>query len=106
MYLYFKENGKLFLKSKKQITENLDSSLTEMLVDDSFDLMTEGEADSEGIVARREMTKTEIENSLSYSNKRAAAYPSIEDQLDKIYHDGLDAWKSEIQAIKDTYPKP
>jgi len=105
MYLYFKTDGTLFLKSKKQITENLDSSLTEMFVDDSFDLTTEGEADSEGIVARREMTKTEIENSLSYSNKRAAAYPSIEDQLDKIYHEGLDAWKADIKAIKDANPK-
>jgi hypothetical protein len=105
MYLYFKTDGTLFLKSKTQITKNLDSSLTEMLVDDSFDLTTEGEADSEGIVARREMTKTEIENSLSYSNKRAAAYPSIEDQLDKIYHEGLDAWKADIKAIKDANPK-
>jgi len=105
MYLYFKTDGTLFLRSKTQITENLDPSLTEMLVDDSFDLTTEGEADSEGIVARREMTKTEIENALSYSNKRSTAYPSIEDQLDKMFHDGFDAWKAEIQAVKDQFPK-
>lgn len=106
MYLYFKADGTLFLKSKKQITDGLDSSLTEMVVDDDFDLTTEGEADSEGIVARREKTKTEIESSLSYANKRSAAYPSIEDQLDKIFHDGIDAWKAEIQDIKDAHPKP
>ena len=106
MYLYFKSDGTLFLRSKKQITEGLDPSLTEMIVDDAFDLTTECEADSGGIVARREKTKTEIEASLSYANKRSAAYPSIEDQLDKIFHDGLDAWKSQIQAVKDANPKP
>ena len=37
--------------------------------------------------------------------KRKEAYPSIEDQLDKMFHDGFDAWKAEIQAIKDKYPK-
>jgi len=105
MYLYFKPDGTLFLKSKKQIAEDLDPSLTEMVVADDFDLTTEGEADAEGIVARREKTKTEIEASLSYANKRSAAYPSIEDQLDKIFHDGLDAWKAEIQAVKDAHPK-
>jgi len=41
-----------------------------------------------------------------YSRDRAVAYPSIEDQLDKIYHDGIDAWKADIKAVKDEYPKP
>ena len=29
----------------------------------------------------------------------------MEDQLDKIYHSGIDAWKADIKAIKDKYPK-
>ena len=33
-------------------------------------------------------------------------YPSWQDQLDKIYHSGIDAWKADIKAIKDKYPKP
>lgn len=41
-----------------------------------------------------------------YQRQRAAAYPAWQDQLDKIYHEGIDAWKAEIQAIKDQYPKP
>jgi hypothetical protein len=41
-----------------------------------------------------------------YIKDRLKAYPSIGDQLDKIFHDGIDAWKAEIQAIKNTYPKP
>tara|TARA_Y100000114_G_scaffold70414_1_gene64409 strand:- start:90 stop:380 length:291 start_codon:yes stop_codon:yes gene_type:complete len=41
-----------------------------------------------------------------YKRKRAAEYPSWQDQLDKIYWNGIDAWKADIKAIKDKYPKP
>ena len=43
---------------------------------------------------------------LEYSRNRAAEYPSIEDQLDTIYHSGVAGWKTKIKAIKDKYPKP
>jgi len=41
----------------------------------------------------------------TYSQKRFLEYPSIKDQLDDIYHNGVDGWKSTIKAIKDKYPK-
>lgn len=41
-----------------------------------------------------------------YSMQRYAEYPSWEDQLDMIYHHGLDAWKGCINEIKSKYPKP
>ena len=41
-----------------------------------------------------------------YARNRAEEYPSWEDQLDKIYHSGIDAWKADIKTIKDKYPKP
>tara|TARA_B100001059_G_scaffold168795_1_gene168620 strand:+ start:736 stop:1353 length:618 start_codon:yes stop_codon:yes gene_type:complete len=41
----------------------------------------------------------------SYVELRVPEYPSIEDQLDKIYHSGITAWKKDIKAIKDKYPK-
>ena len=41
----------------------------------------------------------------SYAELRAQEYPSYADQFDKIYHEGVDAWKNEIQEIKDKYPK-
>ena len=41
-----------------------------------------------------------------YKYDRASAYPSIADQLDKIYHEGIDAWKAQIAAVKQSYPKP
>ena len=40
-----------------------------------------------------------------YKYKRAAEYPSIVDQLDDIYHNGIDGWKETIKAVKDKYPK-
>lgn len=40
-----------------------------------------------------------------YQRQRAAEYPSYADQFDQIYHEGVDAWKASIQAIKDKYPK-
>jgi len=41
----------------------------------------------------------------SYAELRAPEYPPIADQLDKIYHSGVTAWKAEIKEIKDKYPK-
>ena len=41
----------------------------------------------------------------AYKEVRAKAYPVMSEQLDKIFHEGIDAWKAEIQAIKDDHPK-
>ena len=43
---------------------------------------------------------------IAYQGQRRAEYPSIEDQLDTIYHSGVAGWKTTIKAIKDKYPKP
>ena len=42
----------------------------------------------------------------AYKELRATAYPPITDQLDTIYHEGIDAWKAVITAVKEEYPKP
>ena len=44
--------------------------------------------------------------SKEYQRKRQLVYPSYADQLDDIYHNGIDAWKVTIKAIKDKHPKP
>jgi hypothetical protein len=41
----------------------------------------------------------------AYKDKRFAEYPSIADQLDRLYHEGYDGWRASIQEIKDKYPK-
>ena len=43
---------------------------------------------------------------LQIQENRAAEYPSIADQLDEIYHNGIDSWKAIIKTTKDKYPKP
>ena len=46
--------------------------------------------------------KEEVEE---YKAEREKAYPPTGEQFDKIFHEGIDAWKAEIQAIKDAHPK-
>jgi hypothetical protein len=41
----------------------------------------------------------------AYIAKRQAEYPSYADQFDTIFHEGLDVWKTQIQAVKNKYPK-
>ena len=47
-----------------------------------------------------------IEDGLEWSRNRSKEYPNVVDQLDDIYHNGIDAWKATIKATKDKYPKP
>jgi len=49
--------------------------------------------------------KTAYDNK-KYQRDRATEYPSVVDQLDDIYHNGIDAWKATIKTTKDKYPKP
>ncbi len=56
------------------------------------------------IKAKMAELKTAYDNN-KYQRDRAAEYPSIKDQLDDIYHNGVDGWKTTIKAVKDKYPK-
>jgi hypothetical protein len=54
------------------------------------------------------ITKDQIKakiDEFAYQSKREKEYPSIADQLDDIYHNGIDAWKATIKVTKDKYPK-
>ena len=42
---------------------------------------------------------------MTYADKRRVEYPTIEDQLDDIYHNGIDGWKTTIKTVKNKYPK-
>jgi len=56
------------------------------------------------ILAKQKELQTVYENN-KYQRDRAMAYPSIKDQLDDLYHNGIDGWKKTIKAVKDKYPK-
>jgi len=56
------------------------------------------------VSAKKAELQTAYDNN-EYQRKRADEYPSIADQLDDIYHNGVDGWKATIKSTKDKYPK-
>jgi hypothetical protein len=56
------------------------------------------------ITAEVNRLQSEYDNNL-FQRQRAEEYPPIVDQLDDIFHNGLDGWKASIQVVKDKYPK-
>ena len=56
------------------------------------------------ILAKQKELQTAYDNN-AYQRSRANEYPTIVDQLDDIYHNGVDEWKKTIKAVKDKYPK-
>ena len=59
---------------------------------------------NEQILAKQTELQAEYD-AKDYQRKRAEEYPSIEDQLDDIYHNGIDGWKATIKTTKDKYSK-
>ena len=63
-------------------------------------------ADTEQSEPSEEEIQAEIVR-LEYARNRKEEYPPMEDQLDYIFHNGVDKWKEDIiQPVKDKYPKP
>ena len=50
--------------------------------------------------------KSYIKSLETYADKRDVEYPDWKTQMDKIYHEGIDAWKADmVQPVKDRFPK-
>jgi hypothetical protein len=60
-------------------------------------------AANETAIADAATAQTALE--ATYAWKRGNEYPEVLDQLDDIYHNGIDAWKATIKVTKDKYPK-
>tara|TARA_R100000951_G_C2551272_1_gene152525 strand:- start:85 stop:489 length:405 start_codon:yes stop_codon:yes gene_type:complete len=91
--------------SKGEIEYNDGTPNKEITDISSFDLETKHATEKK---ANADAIKKEEEDYLAkmtYADKRSAEYPDIGDQLDDIYHNGIDGWKSTIKAVKDKYPK-
>ena len=56
------------------------------------------------ILAKQKELQTAYDK-VKFQRDRAEAYPSIANQLDDLYHNGIDGWKKTIKAIKDKHPK-
>lgn len=63
------------------------------------------EAENNQRIADSEASQAE-QDARAWLDGRLSEYPAMSDQLDNIFHNGIDAWKTDIQAIKDKYPKP
>lgn len=62
------------------------------------------------VISKSDIDAKIVELQADYDNKqyqrnRQPEYPSIVDQLDDIYHNGIDGWKATIKSVKDKYPK-
>ena len=56
------------------------------------------------ILTKQKELQTAYDN-VKYQRDRATAYPAIADQLDDLYHNGIDGWKTKIKSVNDKYPK-
>lgn len=57
--------------------------------------------------AENELARQLDEEANGYKRQRQVEYPPLEEQLDYIYHHGIEAWKTDIiQPIKEAHPKP
>lgn len=85
----------------KQSADPLNVNYSDIEWNDSFyTLPTE-----EKLLDLIQQSKRADSSDISYQIKRKNSYPSVEEQLDYIFHNGVDAWKARIQNIKDKYPK-
>lgn len=112
IYLYFKPDGKLWIKSKKPDPELEQEYPNPVVVEDDYNTLIEDLSVDveEGMPpAKREKTRSEIEAEISYATKRKTEYPPIEDYIDGIVKNDqaqIDAYIQACQAVKSKYPKP
>ena len=84
----------------------LDANAIVSIQEEDIDRITwvTSEISKSDILAKQAELKA-ADDALAYARSRVAEYPPMEEQLDKIYNDGIDAWKTLIKVTKDKYPK-
>ena len=98
--LYLKANSKIWDETKVSLQDNSDGNGA-FIASWDYDI---AQPTAEQI-ASYETAGNAAEALQTVLNNRANDYPSIKDQLDKIYHSGIDEWKKVIKATKDKFPK-
>ncbi len=69
--------------------------------------LSEGQTPPSKEVLESKLTKLQADyDSKKYQRDRAVAYPPLGEQMDILYHGGVDALKAELKKTKDKYPKP
>ena len=98
--LYLKTNSKTWEDTKVSLQNNSDGN-GDFIASWTYDI---AEPTAEQLASYETASNTEEALQIVLNN-RAKNYPSIKDQLDKIYHSGIDEWKATIKVTKDKYPK-
>ena len=87
----------------------LDSKARVKVVGEDYDKITWFDDNPNKITVDQIKTKKteldKVDKANEYKMQREKEYPTIEDQLDTIYHKGIDEWKKTIKAVKDKFPK-
>ena len=98
--LYLKANSETWDNTKVSLQNNSDGN-GDFIASWSYDI---SEPTAEQLASYETAGNTE-EELQTVLNNRAKEYPPMADQLDDIFHNGIDSWKASIQIIKDKYPK-
>jgi len=101
--LYLKANSKTWDSEKVSLQDDMIDGVSSPYISIwNYDGL---EKPSDSQIASYETAGNTAETLNGVLTKRANEYPSIPDQLDKIYHEGIDEWKKVIKAVKDANPK-
>ena len=98
--LFLEANSKTWDNTKVSLQDNLDGNGA-FIASWSYDI---SEPTAEQLATYETAANTEEALEVVLDNRRND-YPSIADQLDDIYHNGIDGWKATIKLTKDKYPK-
>ena len=92
--------------TKANAIESLEPSANWVLRDDTLEWLSGGITEPTAAEIDAEVTRLQgVYDGNAYQRSRKVEYPSMADQLDDIYHNGIDAWKATIKVTKDKYPK-
>ena len=87
----------------------LDAKAKVKVVSEDYDKITWFDDNPNKITVDQIKTKkaelNKVDKANEYKMQRVKEYPRIEEQLDTIYHKGIDEWKKIIKTVKDKYPK-
>jgi len=98
--LYLEANSETWNEEKVSLQNNSDGN-GDFIASWSYDIAQPTE---EQLATYETASNTEEALQVVLNNRRND-YPSIADQLDDIYHNGIDGWKATIKTTKDKYPK-
>ena len=90
---------------KHQAIYNLYSNITTIRGKDAIDNNGDVVVLDQSLITAEVTRLQSAYDSQQYARDRATDYPAIADQLDDIFHNGIDGWKATIQLTKDKYPK-